>query len=381
GARAVTILEVHDVNATHARISDLIESPPGFRTVPRRVRLDTAPLARALREQRPVGTPPGAVVLPVLADGRVRAAIELSAIDLAIDPQALAGLLELAGSALAARAPAAAPLAGADPASAARCANVLVIEDTPAHADTTEGLLRRVGCHATRASGMLDALAALHGRQFDLVLTDLPPGAIEACEGWRRLLRRDAFDAGPAAPARGTPMIALCAADAPGDGDRFRELGFDDHLFKPIRPDQLLAMLSKHLRPHAPAEAEGVPAGAAPAVLDAAALARLGDLDPNGTNHLLERVLRAFETSVARLRPQLDAARAGDDRAAIRLVAHTLKSSSASIGALQLSQLCAQIEAAIRMDTGESLLPRLDALDAALDGALQAIAALLKERG
>jgi HPt (histidine-containing phosphotransfer) domain-containing protein/CheY-like chemotaxis protein len=362
GARMVTIHEVHDVNATHARISDLIESPPGFRTVPRRVRLDAAPLARALREQRPVGTPPGAVALPVLANGRVHAAIELSAIDLAIDPQALAGLLELAGSALAARAPAAEPLAGANAAIVTQRANVLVIEDTPAHADTTEGL------------------ATLHGTQFDLILIDLPPGAIEACEGWQRL-RRDAFGAGPAALARDTPMIAVCAADASGDGDRFRELGFDDHLFKPIRPGQLLAMLNKHLRPHAAAEAEGVPAGAPPAVLDAAALARLSELDPNGTNRLLERVLHAFETSVARLRPQLDAARAGNDRAAIRLVAHTLKSSSASIGALQLSQLCAQVEAAIRMDTGESLVPQLDALDAALSGALQAIAALLKERG
>jgi hypothetical protein len=47
---------------------------------------------------------------------------------------------------------------------------------------------------------------------------------------------------------------------------------------------------------------------------------------------------------------------------------------------MQLSQLCAQLEATIRLDAGESLTPQLDALDAALAGALQAIAALLKER-
>jgi CheY-like chemotaxis protein/HPt (histidine-containing phosphotransfer) domain-containing protein len=379
GARAVAVHEVHDVNTTHARISDLIESQPGFRTVPRRLRLDTAPLARALREGRPAGSPPDAVALPVVADGRVLAAIELSAIDLPIDPEALAGLLELAGTALAARAPAVVPPAGADAAAAVQRANVLVIAHNFTQAEAMAALLRHTGCHATLASGMLEGLAAAHGTQFDLVLIDLPLAAVEASEEWRRL-RRDAFDAGHAVWARDTPMIAVSAADAPGDGDRFRELGFDDHLSKPIRPGQLLAMLSKHLHPHAPAEAESVPAGAAPAVLDPVALARLGDLDPNGANRLLERVLRAFETSVARLRPQLDAARAGDDRAAIRLVAHTLKSSSASIGAMQLSQLCAQVEAAIRLDTGESLVPQLDALDAALGGALQAIAALLKER-
>jgi len=379
GARAVTVYEVHSVNATDARISDLIESEPGFRTVPRRVRLDAAPLARALCERCPAGQPPDAVVLPVVAEGRVLAAIELSAIDLAIEPAALAGLLETAASALAGRAPAAAPPIGATAAGLAQCAKVLVIEDTTAQAEATAGLLRRAGCHATRASGMLEGLAALHATQFDLVLIDLPLAQVEASEGWQRL-RRDRFDAGDAAMARDTAMIALSAAGAPGDGGRFRELGFDDHLFKPIHPGQLRAMLSKHLRPQAPAEAESVPAGGASAVLDAGALARLGDLDPNGANRLLERVLHAFEASVARLRPQLDAARVGDDRAAIRLVAHTLKSSSASIGAMQLSQLCAQVEAMIRMDSGESLVPQLDALDARLDGALQAIAALLKER-
>ena len=105
------------------------------------------------------------------------------------------------------------------------------------------------------------------------------------------------------------------------------------------------------------------------------------ELDPTGENRLLERVLQAFQTSVARLRPQLDAGRVGGDRAAIRLVAHTLKSSSASIGAMRLSQLCAQVEALIRLETGEDLDAMLDAMGSALDGTLQAIAQLQKERG
>ena len=97
-------------------------------------------------------------------------------------------------------------------------------------------------------------------------------------------------------------------------------------------------------------------------------------------NRLLERVLQAFQASVARLRPQVDAARRSGDRAAIRLVAHTLKSSSASIGAMRLSQLCGQIETAIRLETQEDLSGPLAALDVALDSVLQAIDALLKER-
>ena len=140
-------------------------------------------------------------------------------------------------------------------------------------------------------------------------------------------------------------------------------------------------MLNRRMQPHA-AASQPVGAGAGPgndaAELDPAALARLTELDPTGANQLLARVFRAFQTSVDRLRPQLVAARASDDRATIRLVAHTLKSSSASIGALGLSQICAQLEAAIRAASGASLEAELDALDSALDAALHAVARRLE---
>ena len=142
----------------------------------------------------------------------------------------------------------------------------------------------------------------------------------------------------------------------------------------------MFAMLSRHLLAPAAAESTDAPVHAAPPRLDAAALGRLIELDPTGANRLLERVLQAFRASVARLRPQLEAARRAADRPAIRGVVHTLKSSSASIGALRLSQLCAQVETAIRLDTDDDLSAPLAALSDALDGALQAIDALLKER-
>ena len=59
---------------------------------------------------------------------------------------------------------------------------------------------------------------------------------------------------------------------------------------------------------------------------------------------MLTRVLQAFETSLNRLLPQLERARDCADAAGVRLVSHTLKSSLATIGALPLSRLCAQVE-------------------------------------
>lgn len=94
--------------------------------------------------------------------------------------------------------------------------------------------------------------------------------------------------------------------------------------------------------------------------LDADALEQLCALDPGGRAGLLARVLRTYDSSTRRLLAQLDAARSGGDRHAQRHVAHTLKSSSRSIGALRLSQLCADTEAAIREQ-------RFDGLDRLLD--------------
>jgi HPt (histidine-containing phosphotransfer) domain-containing protein len=108
-------------------------------------------------------------------------------------------------------------------------------------------------------------------------------------------------------------------------------------------------------------------------VLDEAALQRLRDLDPGGGNRLLERVLHAFETSATRLGAQLAEARRKDDLQGIRHVAHTLKSSSASIGALRLSRICAEIEASARQDTPSVAVSLLDAMDQELEVVLQAV--------
>ena len=150
-------------------------------------------------------------------------------------------------------------------------------------------------------------------------------------------------------------------------------------------------MLSKHFRlcsPSSPDSAEAggplktseVPVDASQLTLDPVALARLAELDPKGESRLIERVLKAYQGSAARLMPQLEVARLAGDRATIRLVAHTLKSSSASIGALMLSQLCAQLENDIRTEAGNDLNIGIDAITVALRAVLEAIARLLEPR-
>ena len=140
----------------------------------------------------------------------------------------------------------------------------------------------------------------------------------------------------------------------------------------PVPPVLMLNAFHSACAPAAAAEggngAPGTPASAPSSeVLDPEALARLRELDPSGQGKLLQRVLQAFESSVARLLPQLKEARASGDLQTVRHVAHTLKSSSASIGALKLSQLCTDIELMVRESRTEGLEEFLDAMLAELD--------------
>jgi HPt (histidine-containing phosphotransfer) domain-containing protein len=109
-----------------------------------------------------------------------------------------------------------------------------------------------------------------------------------------------------------------------------------------------------------------VPFPAPPAwgVLDAAAVARLQELDPGGNAGLLTRVLATYTQSLQRLLAQLRAARQDADLQGQHHVVHTLKSSSASVGALKLAALCADVERRLRDGALDGLGAQLDDLAA-----------------
>jgi HPt (histidine-containing phosphotransfer) domain-containing protein len=123
-------------------------------------------------------------------------------------------------------------------------------------------------------------------------------------------------------------------------------------------------------------EVGGNQADAPAVVLDAAALARLRALDPTGAAGLLRRVVDAFALALeSKLLPQLDGVLRGPepDFDALRHVAHTLKSSAASVGGLQLSELCMRLEAQARQRSDQDLPNQIAQLQAE---AMRVLAAL-----
>jgi HPt (histidine-containing phosphotransfer) domain-containing protein len=114
------------------------------------------------------------------------------------------------------------------------------------------------------------------------------------------------------------------------------------------------------------------------AVLDAAALARLSELDPTGNGTLVQRVLATYATSLERMRNELLRARQPMQPDTVRHLAHTLKSSSASVGALALSALCAQVEQHVRLAQPGDIGALLDAMLAEMQRVSGAVQAMLR---
>jgi CheY-like chemotaxis protein len=407
-------------------VARLLKMELGSRSARGRV-IESAPSVEAEAIER---RGPG-IVIEAQLDGRPVAMIELSDLALAVAPNGLNALIELVQAQVAqamrrlslvqALERQAKPL-GSGPALLAPVADTLSVLDamvadgpsspvTSARADGPPGLsqrnrevlvvgenevvqeivgemLRQEGCRIRQVSNPEEGLRALCDQVFDLVVVDVdqpgldgPAGLNEFRPGTKSRYR---FKTAPA-----TPVVAITFR-VPGDGSScFTALGFDDQLDQPICPRQFKAMLKRTLRSPFAAQADDVPASggavhpssAGGSVLDKQALQRLQELDPKGENNLLERVFKAFETSVARLMPQLQESLRAGDHAGVRHVAHTLKSSTASIGASRLSQQCAEIESMIRRDDTTALDSRVQAMCAEVEVVLQEVRRLMSAKG
>ena len=116
-------------------------------------------------------------------------------------------------------------------------------------------------------------------------------------------------------------------------------------------------------------------------VLDQAALARLRELDPDGRHGVIQRVFAAFEASLVRMLEQLDALDPPVGQPAadcVRQWAHTLKSSSASVGALVLAQLCSEVENRLRQQGPLTLAADRELLRTQARRTLVAVRAMLR---
>lgn len=132
--------------------------------------------------------------------------------------------------------------------------------------------------------------------------------------------------------------------------DKCLEVGMNDHIGKPIEPEELWQTLKKWISPAQSSRADGraSPPSALPSLSDVAGLNAADGLKRAMDKPSLYRtILRKFVQSEASAPERIrEALKQGDVEAALRL-AHTLKGTAGTIGAVIVQQTAASLESAL----------------------------------
>jgi CheY-like chemotaxis protein len=225
--------------------------------------------------------------------------------------------------------------------------NILLVEDNLINQQVALGILQIQGYNVTVVNNGREALDAHAQGRFDLILMDCHMPEMDGFEATREIRAREGSSAG-----KRLPIVALTANAMAHDREECLNAGMDDHLSKPFSMQTLQDMLDRWM-PRAPAHAAASPAPAA--VIDRQVLDQLGKVRTNGKPELLTRVINLYLTESPKLMQKLKQAAGAGDATEIARSAHSLKSSSANVGAKVLSRSCEDLEgAARRADTEEA---------------------------
>jgi len=157
------------------------------------------------------------------------------------------------------------------------------------------------------------------------------------------------------------PIIAMTANAMPGDRERCIAAGMDDYIAKPIKREILSSTLSKWLAPITDEESArvvkaltGTPVATATEQpqLDEHALEQLRELMQEDFADIVETYLSDTPSQLA----AMSIALSRGDNAMLSRGAHSLKSSSQSMGAHEVAEAAARLESAARAGNAQQTL-------------------------
>ncbi len=220
-------------------------------------------------------------------------------------------------------------------------ARVLVAEDNEINQQVARELLENWQIRVTMVGNGLEAVRKAKEHLYDLVYLDIQMPEMDgfaACHEIRQL-----------EPYRRIPIVAMTAHAMVGDQAKSLAAGMDDHITKPLEPEELLANLVKWIkpgqRPRSADENHEIPFGrpdrrraaamednelpdGVPGLDTADGLQRVG-----GNQHLYRQLLRDFlrdnRDTLSRLATEVSET---GPQAAVQLV-HTLKGVAGTLGA------------------------------------------------
>lgn len=211
---------------------------------------------------------------------------------------------------------------------------ILVAEDNLVNQQVALHLLQRMGYRADVAGNGLEVLEAISRQPYDLVLMDMQMPEMDGLTATRQICQMELGEGRPR-------IIAMTANAMIGDRELCLEAGMDDYISKPIRVQELVQALSKCQV--VKALSQEVVSTSLSDVIDLKIFAELQQMVNNDT--VLAEVVNQYLTDSPQQLASLSEAIAPYDQETLKRAAHTLKSTSAMLGASHLCELCRQLEA------------------------------------
>ncbi len=209
---------------------------------------------------------------------------------------------------------------------------VLLVEDNATNQVVATAVLAKFDLKPDLAGNGLEAIEAVRKRDYDIVLMDVHMPELDGLEATRAIRSMPE-------PKRAVPIVALTANALESDIEDCRAAGMNGHVAKPFQREELIVAMANALE-------RGSTLKLPSELIDTDRLARFRDENGEDTFRLLiDTYLSDGAQKLSRLCELLHDGQTGEE--AIRL-AHSLKSSSAMVGAPALSGTAADIERRLR---------------------------------
>ncbi len=252
---------------------------------------------------------------------------------------------------------------------------ILVAEDDEINQKVILQQLALLGYTAEVAANGKEAWRLWQEGEYALLLTDLHMPELDGY-ALAEIIRREEERAGRPR----MPILALTANALRGEASRAKAAGIDEYLTKPVQLRLLRTELEKWLpKPSSPPPAAAAEAVASGAPRPAVDIEVLRDLVGDNEAFVWE-FLADYLDSLRVSTPELLAACAANDIRKIGFIAHRLKASSRSVGALALGDLCAELENASKAGDKDAIAQGAEQFAAVSATVDACIVALLAER-
>ncbi len=242
--------------------------------------------------------------------------------------------------------------------------HILVAEDNTVNQKLARRLLEKRGHKVVLANNGSEALKALDGATFDLILMDVQMPGVDGLQVTEELRRREELTGAHC------PVVAMTALAMKGDKERCLAAGMDGYLSKPIRPQELDAVLDSYT---------STPQAAALSTIDSSIDVEELMERIDGDRTLLAELADIFREEYPRQIRMAQEALAANDAAAIRRIGHSLKGALANLAATDASGLAASVEAIGKSGDLSQLGGKLLEMQSTMDNVVQRLQSLTME--